>query len=90
MSSSFATGRSSRSFGLPKQERHDDLPLHASGALKEGLCGCRRARSVEPPVAFHKHITTITPKIVNGAVDLPKCASLAALIDWRAVQRLAA
>jgi hypothetical protein len=35
-------------------------------------------------------ITTMTPKIVNGAIDLPDCASLDALIDWRAVQRLAA
>jgi hypothetical protein len=32
----------------------------------------------------------MTPKIVDGAVELPNCASLAELIDWRAVQRLAA
>jgi L-alanine-DL-glutamate epimerase-like enolase superfamily enzyme len=40
-------------------------------------------------LAMTEQITTITPKIVDGAVDLPYCASLAALIDWRAVQRLA-
>jgi hypothetical protein len=32
----------------------------------------------------------MTPKIVDGAVDLPDCASPGALIDWCAVQRLAA
>jgi hypothetical protein len=31
----------------------------------------------------------MTPKIVDGAVDLPDCASLGALIGWRAVQQLA-
>jgi L-Ala-D/L-Glu epimerase len=40
-------------------------------------------------LAMTEQITTVTPKIVDGAVDLPECASLAALIDWRAVQALA-
>jgi L-alanine-DL-glutamate epimerase-like enolase superfamily enzyme len=40
-------------------------------------------------LAMTEQITTITPKIVDGAIDLPDGASLAALIDWRAVQRLA-
>jgi hypothetical protein len=31
----------------------------------------------------------MTPKIVDGAVDLPDRASLDALIGWRAVRRLA-
>ena len=37
-----------------------------------------------------EQITTITPNIVDGAIDLTDCASLATLIDWRAVERLAA
>jgi len=41
-------------------------------------------------LAMTEQITTLTPKIVDGAVDLPACASLGALIDWRAVERLAA
>jgi hypothetical protein len=32
----------------------------------------------------------MTPKIVDGAVDLPDCASPGALIDRRALQRPAA
>jgi L-alanine-DL-glutamate epimerase-like enolase superfamily enzyme len=40
-------------------------------------------------LAMTEQITTMTPKIVDGAIDLPDGASLAALIDWRAVQRLA-
>jgi L-alanine-DL-glutamate epimerase-like enolase superfamily enzyme len=41
-------------------------------------------------LAMTEQITIITPKIVDGVVDLPDCASLGALIDWRAVQQLAA
>ena len=40
-------------------------------------------------LAMTEQITTMMPKIVDGAVELPECASLAALIDWRAVQRFA-
>jgi hypothetical protein len=35
-----------------------------------------------------EQITTVTPKVVDGASDLPECASLGALIDWRAVRQL--
>jgi hypothetical protein len=41
-------------------------------------------------LAMTEQITTMTPKIVDEAVDLPGCASLGALIDWRAVKQLAA
>jgi L-alanine-DL-glutamate epimerase-like enolase superfamily enzyme len=41
-------------------------------------------------LAMTEQITTMTPKIVNGAVELSDCASLATLIDWRAVERLRA
>jgi L-alanine-DL-glutamate epimerase-like enolase superfamily enzyme len=41
-------------------------------------------------LAMTEQITTMTPEIVDGRVDLPECASLAALIDWRAVEKLAA
>jgi L-alanine-DL-glutamate epimerase-like enolase superfamily enzyme len=41
-------------------------------------------------LAMTEQITTMTPKIVDGGVDLPDCASLAELVDWHAVQRLAA
>jgi L-alanine-DL-glutamate epimerase-like enolase superfamily enzyme len=41
-------------------------------------------------LAMTEQVTTMTPKIVDGAMDLPECASLEALIDWRAVQQLAA
>ena len=40
-------------------------------------------------LAMTEQITTMTPTIVDGAVDLPGCASFAELIDWGAVQRLA-
>lgn len=40
-------------------------------------------------LAMTEQITSITPKIVDGAVDLPECPSLAPLIDWQAVQRKA-
>jgi hypothetical protein len=32
----------------------------------------------------------MTPAIVDGCVDLPECAALAAPIDWRTVEKLAA
>jgi hypothetical protein len=35
-----------------------------------------------------EQITTMTPTIVDGAVDLPVAAGLADLIDWRAVREL--
>jgi L-Ala-D/L-Glu epimerase / N-acetyl-D-glutamate racemase len=41
-------------------------------------------------LAMTEQITTLTPEIVDGAIDLAECASLATLIDWPAVQRLAA
>jgi hypothetical protein len=41
-------------------------------------------------LAMTEQITIITPKIVDGVVELPDCASLGALIDWRALQQLAA
>jgi L-Ala-D/L-Glu epimerase / N-acetyl-D-glutamate racemase len=40
-------------------------------------------------LAMTEQVTIMTPKIVDGSVDLPDCTSLAALIDWRAVQKLA-
>jgi L-Ala-D/L-Glu epimerase len=63
------------------------------------LAGLQFAAAVPRPIlpaeltwflAMTEQITTVTPKIVDGAVDLPDCASLGALIDWRAVQQLAA
>jgi L-Ala-D/L-Glu epimerase len=40
-------------------------------------------------LAMTEQITAIMPKIVDGAVELPDCASLAELVDWGAVERLA-
>jgi L-alanine-DL-glutamate epimerase-like enolase superfamily enzyme len=40
-------------------------------------------------LAMTEQITTMTPSIVDGAVELPACASLAELVDWDAVERLA-
>jgi hypothetical protein len=48
------------------------------------------ARELTWFLAMTEQIITMTPKIVDGAVDLPDCASLGALIDWRAVKQLAA
>jgi L-alanine-DL-glutamate epimerase-like enolase superfamily enzyme len=61
------------------------------------LAGLQFAATLRSPLpaeltwylAMTEQITTVTPKIVDGAIDLPDCASLASLIDWRAVQRLA-
>ena len=39
-------------------------------------------------LAMTEQITTVTPKIVDGAIDLPECSSLASLIDWHAMPRL--
>ena len=36
-----------------------------------------------------EQVTTTTPEIVDGAVELPDVASLESLIDWGALQRLA-
>jgi hypothetical protein len=41
-------------------------------------------------LAMTEQITTMTPAIVDGCVVLPECAALAALIDWRTVEKLAA
>jgi L-alanine-DL-glutamate epimerase-like enolase superfamily enzyme len=41
-------------------------------------------------LAMTEQITTMTPEIVDGAVDLPDCASLGSLVDWGTVARLAA
>jgi L-alanine-DL-glutamate epimerase-like enolase superfamily enzyme len=62
------------------------------------LAGLQFAATLRSPLpaeltwflAMTEQITTIAPKIVDGAIDLPDGASLAALIDWRAVQRLSA
>ena len=36
-----------------------------------------------------EQVTTTTPEIVDGAVELPDIASLESLVDWEAMQRLA-
>jgi L-alanine-DL-glutamate epimerase-like enolase superfamily enzyme len=63
------------------------------------LAGLQFAAAVPDPIlpaeltwylAMIEQITTMTPTIVDGALDLPDVASLDALIDWRAVGRLAA
>jgi L-Ala-D/L-Glu epimerase len=38
-------------------------------------------------LAMIERITTITPTIVDGVVEVSPCASLGELIDWRAVQQ---
>jgi L-alanine-DL-glutamate epimerase-like enolase superfamily enzyme len=40
-------------------------------------------------LAMTEQVTTVTPKIVDGAVDLPDGPSLESLIDWPALNRLA-
>ena len=40
-------------------------------------------------LAMTEQVTTTTPEIVDGAVELPDVASLKSLIDWGALQRLA-
>jgi L-alanine-DL-glutamate epimerase-like enolase superfamily enzyme len=63
------------------------------------LAGLQFAATIPDPIlpaeltwylAMTEQITTLTPRIVDGAVDLPACASLGALVDWRAVERFAA
>jgi len=63
------------------------------------LAGLQFAAALSDPVlpaeltwflAMTEQVTTMTPKIVDGAIDLPECESLASLIDWRAVQQLGA
>jgi L-Ala-D/L-Glu epimerase len=39
-------------------------------------------------LAMTEQITTVTPKIMDGAIELPECSSLASLIDWPRLQRL--
>jgi hypothetical protein len=39
-------------------------------------------------LAMTEQITTVTPRIMDGAIDLPECSSLASLIDWPSLQRL--
>jgi hypothetical protein len=41
-------------------------------------------------LAMTEQVTTVTPEIVDGAVDLPDVPSLESLIDWATLQRLAA
>jgi L-alanine-DL-glutamate epimerase-like enolase superfamily enzyme len=36
-------------------------------------------------LAMTEHVTTIVPKVIDGAIELPDVASTAALIDWDAV-----
>jgi L-alanine-DL-glutamate epimerase-like enolase superfamily enzyme len=40
-------------------------------------------------LAMTEQVTTVTPKIVDGAIDLPEQPSLESLIDWPSLQRLA-
>lgn len=40
-------------------------------------------------LAMTEQVTTTTPEIVDGAVELPDVASLESLVDWGALQRLA-
>jgi L-alanine-DL-glutamate epimerase-like enolase superfamily enzyme len=63
------------------------------------LAGLQFAASLPQPMlpaeltwylAMIEQITTMTPKIVDGAIDLPEVTSLAGLVDWQAVQKLAA
>jgi L-alanine-DL-glutamate epimerase-like enolase superfamily enzyme len=63
------------------------------------LAGLQFAATLPDPIlpaeltwylAMIEQITSLTPKIVDGCVDLPACTSLGALIDWSAVDRLAA
>jgi len=63
------------------------------------LAGLQFAAAVPRPIlpaeltwflAMTEQIATVTPKIVDGFVDLPECSSSAALIDWPALQRLTA
>jgi L-alanine-DL-glutamate epimerase-like enolase superfamily enzyme len=63
------------------------------------LAGLQFAAAMPHPVlpaeltwflAMTEQVTSVTPKIVDGAIDLPECASLGALIDWRAVEQLGA
>jgi L-alanine-DL-glutamate epimerase-like enolase superfamily enzyme len=62
------------------------------------LAGLQFAAAVPQPMlpaeltsflAMTEQITVVTLKIVDGAVDLPDVPSLAALVDWHAVERLA-
>lgn len=63
------------------------------------LAGLQFASTVSSPVlpaelswflAMTEQIVTAVPKIVDGAIELPEVAGLSSLIDWAAVQRLAA
>ncbi len=40
-------------------------------------------------LAMNEQITTMTPNIIDGAIELPDYAGLAGLVDWSAVQRFA-
>jgi L-alanine-DL-glutamate epimerase-like enolase superfamily enzyme len=60
------------------------------------LCGLQFAAALPQPVlpaeltwflAMTEQITTMTPTIVDGVVDLPAARGLAELIDWRAVRQ---
>lgn len=41
-------------------------------------------------LSMTEQITAVTPKIVDGAIDISEVGSLAAEVDWHAVQRLSA
>ena len=41
-------------------------------------------------LAMTEQVTAAMPKIVDGAVDLPDVPSLASLVEWSALARLAA
>jgi L-alanine-DL-glutamate epimerase-like enolase superfamily enzyme len=62
------------------------------------LSGLQFAATVPAPVlpaelswflAMRAQIVTAVPKIVDGFIELPEAASLASLVDWKAVERFA-
>jgi L-Ala-D/L-Glu epimerase len=66
------------------------LPNARTSALKSALTQPMLPAELTWYLAMTEQITTMTPKIVDGAIELSECASLATLVDWRAVERLAA
>jgi hypothetical protein len=68
--------------------KHARYPCRA--AIRRRSASSDIARRATWFLAMTEQITTMTPKMVDEAVDLPGCASLGALIDWRAVKQLAA
>jgi hypothetical protein len=41
-------------------------------------------------LAMTEQVTAVMPRIVDGAVELPDAPSLASLVEWSALDRLAA